>query len=130
MPLTILLLLVTGGIAAIAILLHLLGMSRPRIFEDEAAVLEVWGAEFPDVAARGVLLSRNRHYAFIQSAAGPGIVWPMGADGAARLLLGAEITDSKQGLDLSLPDYTAPEIRLRLDPDEARDWRQQMEAAL
>ena len=37
MPLHILGILVIGGIAGIAVLLHLLGLSRPRRFEDEAA---------------------------------------------------------------------------------------------
>jgi len=129
MTLTVLLLLVAGGIAGIAVLLHMLGMSKPHIFEDEAEVKSVWLAEYPDTLVRDVLLSENRHFALISSSAGKGIVWPMGADGAARLLLGVEITDMPYGLELSLPDYTAPEIRLKLDPGEAKAWRRQIQEA-
>jgi len=130
MTLTVLLLLVAGGIAGIAILLHLLGMSKPRIFETEAEVQAVWLAEYPDTLVRKILLSKNQHFALVRSSAGEGVVWPMGADGAARLLLGVEITDMPYGLELSLPDYTAPEIRLKLDPNEAEEWRRQIQEAI
>ncbi|THD75945.1 hypothetical protein E7681_05730 [Thalassobius vesicularis] len=130
MPLSALLLMVTGGIAAIAILLHILGMSRPRIFADDTEIAAVWRNEYPDTNLQSVNLSRNRHFALVQSSAGLGVVWAMGADGAARLLLGAEVSDIPGGLELSLPDYTAPEIRLKLDPDEIDSWRSKMEASL
>jgi hypothetical protein len=51
----------------------------------------------------------------------------MGMDGAARLLLGVQVTPTKTGLDLDLPDFTAPRIRLRLEPSEAQAWRQKIE---
>lgn len=127
MPLSVLLLLVTGGIASVAILLHLLGLSKPRVFEDDAAVLAVWRGEYPDLPARRVRLSRNRQFALVETDSGLGVVWPMGLDAAARLLLGVEIEPDPRGLHLSLPDFTAPDIRLRLDPDEARDWQRQIE---
>lgn len=127
MPLSVLLLLVTGGIAAIAILLHLLGLSRPRVFADDAAVLAIWREEYPDIPARRVRLSRNRHFALLETDAGLGVVWPMGLDAAARLLLGVEVDADPRGLHLSLPDFTAPDIRLKLDPDEAQDWQRQIE---
>lgn len=129
MTLSLLLLLVTGGIAGIVIILHLLGLSKPCIFADESAVRRVWQAEYPDTQLLDVLQSRNLHFALVRSSAGMGIVWPMGADGAARLLLGVEVRRSKNGLFLSLPDYTAPEISLRLSPDEAQDWLRKIEEA-
>lgn len=129
MTLSVLVLLVTGGIVGIAILLHLLGLSRPRVFEDEAAVARVWLAEFPQTGPLDILLSRNRHFALVSFRTGVGVVWPMGLDGAARMLLGVEVRQTRCGLDLDLPDFTAPRIRLRLDPDEAVVWRTKIEDA-
>ncbi|MGR1579997.1 hypothetical protein ACSSNL_00880 [Thalassobius sp. S69A] len=129
MTLSLLLLLVTGGIAGIVIILHLLGLSRPCVFTDEPAVRRVWQAEYPDTQILSIVQSRNRHFALVDSRAGLGIVWPMGADGAARLLLGVEVRRTKSGLILSLPDYTAPEISLWLTPDEAQDWLRRIKEA-
>lgn len=129
MPLSVLLLLVTGGIAAVVILLHLLGLSKPRVFEDDVAVQAVWHGEYPDTFVHSIKLSRNRHFALVNTDVGLGIVWPMGMDGTARLLLGVEVEPDSGGLHLSLPDFTAPDIHLRLDPDEARDWQRQIEEA-
>ncbi|MGH1355995.1 MAG: hypothetical protein ACRBBS_13050 [Thalassovita sp.] len=127
MSLTVLLLLVTGGIVGIVVLLHLLGLSNRRVFEDESAVRGVWLAEYPGHEPFDLILSRNRHYALVSSCAGAGIVWPMGVDGAARLLLGVRVTPTPVGLDLDLPDFTAPRIRLQLDQDEASLWRTKIE---
>lgn len=127
MPLHILGILVIGGIAGIVVLLHLLGLSRPRRFEDEAAARSAWAEEFPEIPANRAVLCRNRAAALIQTAQGPGVVWPMGADSTARFLHGARITRTRDGLLIRLPDYTAPRIRLVLDPDEAEAWLTDLE---
>jgi len=127
MPLHILLILVIGGIAAIAVLLHLLGLSARKTFADADAARTAWLDEFPDVPATRVTLCKNHHAALIDTAKGPGVVWPMGADSTARFLTGAQINRSDQGLDIRLPDFTAPRIRLSLDPDEAESWHSQLE---
>ena len=40
---------------------------------------------------------------------------------------GARITRTRDGLLIRLPDYTAPRIRLVLDPDEAEAWLTDLE---
>ncbi|QFT94131.1 hypothetical protein FIU86_14870 [Roseovarius sp. THAF9] len=129
MPLSILLPMVVLGIAGIAVLLHLLGLSKPATFEDEAAARRAWLREFPEDTPTRVILSHNRHAALIETANGPGVVWPMGADTTARHLDGARITQTDTGLRIDLPDYTAPRITLTLDPDEASLWPGLMEAS-
>lgn len=122
MTLPLLLALVIGGIAAIAAILHLLGLSRPLQFADEEAARTAWLREFPDAPPARVILSHDRHAALIETAQGAGVVWPMGADSTARELTGARIDRTGDGLLIRLPDYTAPRIRLRLSADEADLW--------
>lgn len=123
MPLGILLPLVVLGIAGIAVLLHLLGLSRRATLPDEAAARAAWLREFPCDAALHVTLCHDRSAALIATETGRGVVWPMGADTTARYLTGARARRTKTGLRLDLPDYTAPRIHLSLDPDEAAAWQ-------
>ena len=122
MPLSILVPLVTVGILGIALLLHLLGLSRPVALSDESAARDAWLSEFPDDVPLRVLLSRNRMAALVETPKGRGVVWPMGADTTARYLTGARITRRTEGLRISLPDYTAPRIDLELDEAETGVW--------
>lgn len=122
MPLSILVPLVTVGILGIALLLHLLGLSRPVTLSDESAARDAWLSEFPDDTPLRVLLSRNRMAALVETPKGRGVVWPMGADTTARYLTGARITRRAEGLRISLPDYTAPRIDLVLDEAETGVW--------
>ena len=130
MPLGILLPLVICGIAGIAVLLHVLGRSKPASLVDEHAARAAWSDEFPDDPATTVVLSHDHRAALLQTRKGPGLVWPMGADTTARFLTDAKITQTTTGLRIDLPDYTAPHIDLRLDPDEARRWPALMEQSL
>lgn len=122
MPLSLLLPMVILGIAGIALLLHLLGLSRPALLASEAAARAAWLREFPEDTPTRVVLSHDNHAALIDTAQGRGIVWPMGADTVARYLTGAEIIRTSTGLNIDLPDYTAPRIRLRLDESELERW--------
>ncbi|MBY5986410.1 MULTISPECIES: hypothetical protein [Roseovarius] len=128
MPLSILLPMVVLGIAGIAVLLHLLGLSQPATFDNEAAAGRAWLREFPEDTPTRITLSHDRHAALVETLQGRGVVWPMGADTTARYLDGAEITQTGTGLRIALPDYTAPRITLTLDPEEARHWPGLMEA--
>lgn len=129
MPLSLLLPMVILGIAGIALLLHVLGLSRPALLANAAAARSAWLREFPDDAPGRITLSHDNHAALIETAQGHGVVWPMGADTAARYLTGAQITRTEAGLSISLPDYTAPRIRLRLGADELESWPALMERA-
>ena len=123
MPLSILLPMVVMGIAAIAVLLHLLGLSRRATLPDAAAARAAWLREFPGDAPVHVTLCQNHSAALIKTGQGRGVVWPMGADTTARYLTGARARRTKTGLRLDLPDYTAPRIHLTLDPDETAAWQ-------
>jgi hypothetical protein len=123
MPLSILLPMVVLGIAAIAGLLHLLGLSRRATLRDAAAARMAWLREFPTDAPIHVTLCHDRSAALIATGQGRGVVWPMGADTTARYLTGARARSTKTGLRLDLSDYTAPRIHLSLDPDEAGAWQ-------
>jgi hypothetical protein len=128
MPLSILLPMVIAGIAGIALLLHLLGLSKPALIADEAHARRAWLREYPDDPPLRVMLCRARSAALIETARGYGVVWPMGADTTARPLAGARLAATGSGLTLDLPDYTAPRIRLRLSPEEAAQWQAILEA--
>lgn len=127
MPLNILLPMVIVGIAGIVLLLHLLGLSRPARFETEAQARAAWLREFPDDIPQRITLCEHRGAALIGLADGFGVVWPMGADTTARHLTSAQITRAAGGLHITLPDYTAPRIHLRLGAEEAAQWLHQTE---
>lgn len=129
MPLSILLPMVIFGIAGIALLLHLLGLSRPAVLGSVAEARAAWLREFPEDRPTRILLSHDNHAALIDTPQGHGIVWPMGADTTARYLTGAGITRTGTGLRIDLPDYTAPHILLRLDAEELNQWPGLMETS-
>lgn len=127
MPLHILLILVVGGIAGIAVILHVLGLSKTKRFDTEEAARQAWLNEFPDTSVDRVILSHDQSAALIETADGPGVVWPMGADSTARYLTNAHIVPRQGGISIRLPDYTAPRITLHLDPDEVDYWTRDIE---
>jgi hypothetical protein len=114
--------MVVCGIIGIAVILHVMGLSRAALLLDTAAAQAAWLREFPDHAPTRVILSHDHHAALIETDGGPGVVWAMGADTTARALRGARISPTKKGLRIDLPDFTAPHIHLRLDRDEAEQW--------
>ena len=122
MPLSVLLPLVISGIIGIAVMLHVLGLSRAARLSDAAGARAAWLREFPDHAPTRVILSHDHHAALIETEGGSGVVWAMGADTTARALSGARIHRTGTGLRIDLPDFPAPHIRLRLDRDEAEHW--------
>lgn len=122
MPLSILLPMVVLGIAGIAVLLHVLGLSHRAILADESAASRAWLREFPGHRPTRVILCQNRLAALVKTEQGYGVVWPMGADTTARYLTQAHITADAKGLRINLPDFTASRIGLSLDPDEAARW--------
>ncbi|HBS50173.1 MAG TPA: hypothetical protein DEA05_08840 [Rhodobacteraceae bacterium] len=128
MPLDILLLLVIGGLGAIALLLHLSGRSEQRVLDDDSARSE-WLRHFPEHEVREVVLSRNRHAALLRLDAGLGLLWAFGMDTAARPVNEPVVTDRPDGLDLRLSDYTAPRVRLRLEPEERARWSALLQTA-
>jgi hypothetical protein len=127
MPLSILLPMLGLGISGIAVLLHLLGLSRQATLADEAAARAAWLRAFPGDTPVRVTLCHDRSAALIATDTGRGVVWSMGADTTARYLNGAQIKPTRTGLHIDLPDYTAPRIQLTLDSGETAEWQNTLE---
>ena len=127
MSLGVLIALVVGGIAGIAVLTHLFGLSERGRLASEEAARNAWAREFPRTPAGAVTLARDGRAALVATGMGPGLVWSFGADTTARFLSGARVTRTATGLDIRLSDITAPRVRLRLEADEAEAWAQSLE---
>lgn len=126
MPLEILLFLVVGGIAGIALALHLMGMSRAEPL-DEAAARAGWLRQFPDDAVEHLRLARNGRAALVRTAAGRGVVWRFGADTVAYRLDDVRLSEVAAGLHLRFADFGTPKLILQLAPDERRIWKEEIE---
>ncbi|MDQ2094730.1 hypothetical protein [Rhodalgimonas zhirmunskyi] len=127
MPLEILGPMVLLGIVGIGVLLHLMGLSAPHHFACPDDARAAWDNAFPQHPARRATLCADNTAALIDTDAGPGLVWPMGADVAARLLAGAQIEAHGETLSIRLPDFTAPRIRLPLPQEDRATWRDILE---
>lgn len=125
MPLNILLVLVVGGIGAIALLLHLLGKSGRLVMAPEDARTE-WHGHFPDDTITDVLLAHDGHSALVETEQGSGLLWAFGADTTGRRLMDFDIIDRKDGLRVMFHDYTAPAVTLHLTDAEKNIWRERM----
>ncbi len=121
MPLSLLLSLVIGGIAAIALLLHLTGRSQRRLLSVEDARRE-WNRHFPDDDIVDVTLAPDSHAALILTRQGPGLLWAMGADTAARRLRDFDLIETPKGLTVRFHDFTAPHVTLRMEPELRARW--------
>ncbi|MGR3760467.1 hypothetical protein ACUXV3_10110 [Roseobacteraceae bacterium NS-SX3] len=128
MPLEILLILVIGGISAIAVLLHATGRSAP-VQLDAASARRAWLRHAPDDTVHDVTLAASGHAALVQASSGPGVVWSFGADTVARHLRDTKIRPAPAGLRLSFHDFGTPGVTLTLTEDERARWRQLMTAA-
>lgn len=131
MPLELLLSLVIGGIAAIAVILHLTGRSRPRVMT-AAQARQAWLRQFPEHPADQLTLAENGQAALVtcdDPTAPIGLVWSFGADTVARTLQDTDATRSKHGLRLRFADFSAPQVLLHLSAAEADSWLSQIVAA-
>ncbi|MFC4218035.1 hypothetical protein ACFP4H_08550 [Pseudophaeobacter arcticus] len=129
MPLELLLILVVGGISAIALLLHLTGRSRSSVMTDTQA-RQAWLRQFPESPIAKLTLAEDGQAALIQPEDGRaplGLVWSFGADTVARFLEHVEVDKAKQGLHLNLADFSAPGVQLHLNDSEAEQWQRLIE---
>lgn len=125
MPLNVLLLLVVFGIAAIAVILHLLGKSsRPALTSDSAR--EAWLRHFPEDTVTEVHVAQAGYVALIDTDSGEGLVWTMGADTVARKLQDVRIDDKDTHLRVRFTDFAAAQVRLVLTPEEKSLWKNRM----
>lgn len=127
MPLPILILLVVGGITAIAVLTRWMGMSRTLRFETKGAIQRAWEREFPHIPVLDVTTSQSGDAGLVRTNCGYGLVWAMGADSTARFLTGATLAPSDAGLAITLPDYSAPRVTLCLTRAETTQWTSMIE---
>ncbi|EBA15052.1 hypothetical protein RSK20926_04192 [Roseobacter sp. SK209-2-6] len=125
MPLEILLILVIGGIGAIAVLLHLTGRSRLRRM-DMTTAGAAWLRQFPESEVKHITLSGDGLAALVfttEDEAPVGLVWSFGDDTVARYLNPLVLRETKKGLQFRLPDFAAPEVSLQLTPEEKQNWQ-------
>jgi len=122
MPLDILLILVIGGIAGIALLTWLAGLAKPRTLDDAEARSE-WERHYPDDTVQSVWVSHDMRAALVMTEQGAGLLWTMGADTVARHLLDFDLIEEPHGLSIDFHDYTAPRVHLHLDADERFVWQ-------
>lgn len=125
MPLELLVALVLGGIAAIALLLHLSGRSEPLRFDEDAARAH-WLRHFPGDRITALRIARSQRAVLVETPRGPGLMWAFGADSVARRLEAPRIETVSGGLRVRFADWSAPAVRLALSPEEIEDWPQRM----
>lgn len=124
MPLEILLTLVGGGIAGIALLLHLTGHSRTFPISDARIARREWLRHFPEDSFRMAYLGGNA--ALIDTDQGMGLLRPFGADTVARRI--HAMTEAPKGIRLTFADFAAPPVTIALDPQTRATWRVAWEA--
>ena len=125
MPLELLLVLVIGGISAVALVLHLTGHSQVPQMDDTAA-REGWLRHYPDEPAVDLLLAGNGRAALVFTAHERGVVWQTGADTIARKLGDHILQETPGGLLLRFDDFGAPRLKLTLSDAETPNWKQQL----
>lgn len=128
MPIGIMLVLVTAGIAGIAALLHLMGYTRQPPLT-HATARAAWLRHDTEVAPGRIALSQDGRAALIETGRGPALVWQMGADSTAHWLDRARVTPTRDGLHVALGDFAAPAVTVRLGSDAAQDWAERIAAA-
>ncbi|KUJ76424.1 hypothetical protein AVO45_11540 [Ruegeria marisrubri] len=128
MPIEALLVLVIGGIAGVALLLHLTGRSNLRVLSPDGARAE-WLRHFPDDTIVDVTLSHDGHAALLRTETGPGLLWSFGADTVARHLLDFDWLEHPKGMEFYFHDFATPHVLVHLDETERRHWRHLMEPA-
>lgn len=125
MSLNILLILVVGGIAVLALLLHVLGKSRRMVLTTEDA-RTAWHRHFPDDEILGLTVAHDGHAALVQTNQGPGLLWAFGADTVARYLRDFDLVDKPGHLSVIFHDFTAPRVTLHLSDAERPIWQEMM----
>jgi hypothetical protein len=125
MPLPVLLILVIGGIATIALLLHAMGRSRLSELDDQSA-RAAWLRHFPDDAVQGVLVADDGHAALVLTDHGPGLLWSFGADTVARPLQDFTFQDGDTHQTIRFNDFAAPRVRLHLTAENRARWQEHM----
>lgn len=129
MSLPILLALVIGGIAGIALLLHFAGLTASNGFSDPRAARNAWEREVPEFSVNQCFLSTNGHAALIAFDGGAGLVWTLGADTVARVLPPALPIATENGLRFTFPDFGSSTVQVHLNAQDRALWLKSLEAS-
>lgn len=131
MPLPLLGALVALGIGGLVLLVHLLRLSRPLGFADEAAARAAYLADHPEDEIRASLMSDDGRAAVFRTGAGAGFVVALGAGRVTRRLAAGDlkaIEDLPGALRLRLADWGAPAVVIACaDPERRAEIRQLLE---
>lgn len=128
MSLEVLLALVVGGIAGIAVLLHVMGLTAPHVFKNGREAMAAWAREVPEHPATGFHLSSDFHAALVTFDGGYGIVWSFGSDTVARVLGNSRANKTKTGLQFDFPDFGASKLDVALTEKDREVWINLLEA--
>ena len=127
MPLDILLVLVVGGIAGIAILLHVTGRSERKRFSPDT-IAASWARHFPEDNLHDCLLAQNKEAALVTTDQGIGLIWAFGADDVARVLTDYDLRPYTKGLHFTFHDYATPGVWLTLTNQERTIWTKRLKS--
>ena len=125
MPLDVMIPMVVIGIAGIGVLTYLLGWAKPVSFAVPEDAMRAWAENFPDgPAPTSAVVAGDGRAALVETEEGPGLIWAMGQDCAARLLAAADVTPTKKGLRVDFHDFGTPPVQVALDGARDADaWR-------
>lgn len=125
MPLDVMIPMVVIGIAGIGVLTYLLGWAKPVSFAVPEDAMRAWAENFPDgPAPTSAAVAGDGRAALVETEEGPGLIWPMGQDCAARLLKDAQVSPTKAGLRVDFHDFGTPPVPVVLDGlHDAEAWR-------
>ena len=118
MPLGVLLVLVVGGIAGLAGLLHALGFSRTFDLQDADVARAEWNRHWPDDAVRAIYLAPQA--ALVLTDQGPGLLRVFGADTVAHRI--RAVTDAPQGLHIGFRSFAVPDVVVGLGTVQRQEW--------
>lgn len=129
MPLEVLASIVVVGLAAIWIMMRLMGFDRRLRLADEAVARAEWAADNPTAPPLDITLAASGEAALVRNRRGLGLMWVMGLDSASHDLKGAEAHPHPKGLRVMLHDFAAPSVVIALTPEERPMWQAMIEEA-
>lgn len=134
MPLEILGALVVFGIGGVVLLIHLLRMSRPTAFGDDAEARRVFAADYPEPVIRALILAEDGRAVVLETDHGPGLLTAFGNGRFTRLFSRGDIrrVDDRGGrLRVILDDFGAPSLTIAFaDPQRRAAAKAMLEKAI
>lgn len=123
MPLTLLAVLVIGGILGVILLVHSFGWTGGTGFADEAEARRIFAHDYADRRIDHVILSDDSRAAIMTTDHGAGIVIRFGRGSLTRHLLQGDLqrlVETPNGLQIHLRDDSAPRLKFAFADTGAR----------